>query len=63
MTKGERGEIAMSRVQELTGAAKREDLAKLIAGDSWMGTMYGGAAIEKYITPIKDIIAKKTRLA
>ena len=63
MTKGERGEIAMTRVQELTGAAKREDLANLIAGDSWMGTMYGGAAIEKYITPIKDIIAKKTRLA
>jgi hypothetical protein len=51
MTQGERGEIAMSRVAQLTGAKDRAALAELIKGDKWMNSAYGGAALEKYLTP------------
>jgi hypothetical protein len=63
MTQGEKGEIAMSRVAQLTGAKDRAALNKLIEGDNWMASVYGGAALEKYLTPARDIIARKTKLA
>ena len=63
MTQGEKGEIAMSRVAQLTGAKDRAALNKLIKGDNWMASAYGGAALEKYLTPARDIIARKTKLA
>jgi hypothetical protein len=63
MTQGEKGEIAMSRVAQLTGAKDRAALNELIKGDNWMASTYGSAALEKYLTPARDIIAKKTKLA
>lgn len=63
MTQGERGEIAMERVAQLTGAKDRAALNELIKGDTWMASPYGGASLEKYLTPARNAIAKKTKLA
>ena len=63
MAQGERGEVNMQRVAQLTGAKDREALTKLLEGDQWMGTAYGGAALEKYLTPARNAIARKTKLA
>ena len=63
MTQGEAGEIAMSRVAQLTGAKDRAALNELLKSDKWMATTYGGAALEKYLTPARNIIANKTKLA
>ena len=63
MTQGERGDIAMARVTQLTGAKDRAALNELIKGDNWMTSTYGGAALEKYLTPAREIIARKTKLA
>jgi hypothetical protein len=63
MTQGEKGEVAMSRVAQLTGAKDRAALNELLKGDKWMATTYGGAALEKYLTPARNIIANKTKLA
>jgi len=63
MTQGERGEIAMERVAQLTGAKDRAALNEIIKGDTWMASPYGGASLEKYLTPARNVIAKKTKLA
>jgi hypothetical protein len=63
MTQGEKGEVAMARVAQLTGAKDRAALSELIKGDNWMTSAYGGAALEKYLTPARNVIAKKTKLA
>jgi len=63
MSQGERGEIAMSRVTQLTGAKDRAALNELTKGDQWMSTVYGGAAWQKHVTPAMEQIAKRTKIA
>jgi hypothetical protein len=63
MTQGERGEITMERVAQLTGAKDRAALNEIIKGDNWMASPYGGASLEKYLTPARNAIANKTKLA